>query len=347
MGLVLTLLLPALAAFAPCVTKAQDGAAARPAAQGRATGKDEPAPPAPEVERLNAQVVALSKEGKYAEALPLAERVLELREKELGRRHPLVGVALLNLAAVNRNLGKLEAAKEFYQRAVTASEEGGDESAKLLISALEGLIHLESYIPRLIELNTRSLALKEKAYGPESPQVSATLFQLGHFNELFGNYVEAERFFKRFVEVTEKSKAGAEDDVAVAYMRLGCLAGKKGKKDEAAANRARAVEIFNGVAGKRGEPLEGGIVNGKAVSKPQPVYPPQALRANAQGPVTVQILIGETGNVLAACTQGEVNPALKQASEFAAYGARFIPTTVNGKPVKVTGTITYKFVINQ
>jgi TonB family protein len=347
MRLTLALLL-CLTTFAPRAPKAQETAPARPAQeQGRASSKDAPAPQAPEVERLNAQVVALSKEGKYAEALPLAARVLELREKELGNRHPLVGVALLNLAAVNRNLGKLEEAKGFYQRAVAVAEKGGDESAKLLINALDGLIRLESYLPRLVELNARSLALKEKAYGPDSPQVSATLFQLGHFNELSGNYDEAERFFKRFIEVTERSKAGAEDDVAVAYMRLGCLAGRKDKMEEAATNRAHALEVFSRVAGKRGAPVEGGIVNGKALSKPQPAYPAVAKRANAQGTIAVQILVGETGSVLAACAQGEGHPALKQSSEFAAYGARFTPTTINGKPAKVTGIITYRFVLSQ
>lgn len=53
------------------------------------TGKGEAA----EAGRLNAEVLKLYREGKYDEALPVAKRVLELREKQLGyagqgvRRH--------------------------------------------------------------------------------------------------------------------------------------------------------------------------------------------------------------------------------------------------------------------
>jgi hypothetical protein len=32
------------------------------------------------------------------------------------------------------------------------------------------------------------------------------------------------------------------------------------------------------------------------------------------------------------------------ASEHAAYGAKFSPTLLSGKPVRVTGTITFNFV---
>ncbi|MCA1591895.1 MAG: hypothetical protein LC754_04420, partial [Acidobacteria bacterium] len=43
-----------------------------------------------EANRLNAQVVKLYAEGKYAEALPLAIRVLEIRDQGLESEHPLV-----------------------------------------------------------------------------------------------------------------------------------------------------------------------------------------------------------------------------------------------------------------
>ncbi|MDT5156529.1 MAG: hypothetical protein QOH51_886 [Acidobacteriota bacterium] len=299
-----------------------------------------------EAARLNAEVIKLFGGGKYDEALPLAKQVLELREKELGHQHPLVGSALLNLAAIEQKLGKPEEAKGLLRRAVNIFEKGSEETVRQLIDALDALSRLETFIPDAIELRKRSLVLKEKTYGPDSQQVSLTVFQLAHFNDLFGNYDEAERFFKRFIDIREKAKAGAEDDVAVAYMRLGCLLSRKGKRDEAKASQTRAQEVFTTFADKR-EPLEGGIINGKAISKPQPAYPDLAKRANAQGTIEVQILVGENGMVLSACAEGDGHPALKKAAEFAAYNARFTPTTIGGKAVKVSGVITYNFVLNR
>ena len=60
-----------------------------------------------------------------------------------------------------------------------------------------------------IELHKRALALKEKAFGPDAPELTRSLFPLGHLNDLLGRREEAERYFRRFLEISEKTKAGA------------------------------------------------------------------------------------------------------------------------------------------
>jgi TonB family protein len=92
-----------------------------------------------------------------------------------------------------------------------------------------------------------------------------------------------------------------------------------------------------------GAPISGGVLNGKAVSLPKPAYPPIAKAAHASGTVTVQVTIDETGKVTAARAVGG-HPLLRQAAEQAANQARFSPTLLSGRPVKVTGVITYNFV---
>jgi hypothetical protein len=47
---------------------------------------------------LNQQVGQLSREGKYNEAIEVAERALTLAEKKFGHDHPHVGTPLNNLA---------------------------------------------------------------------------------------------------------------------------------------------------------------------------------------------------------------------------------------------------------
>jgi TonB family protein len=329
--------------LAAAATAARAQTAQAPKTDG-ARAQAETSPAQAEAARLNDEVVKLYAAGKYAEALPLAERAVELREKELGRARTLVAGALLNLAAVERSLNKLEEAKAHYKRAASILEKAGDEAARPLINAVEGEARMESDVYNALELHKRALALKEKTLGPDAPEVARSLFPLGHLSDLLANRGDAERYFKRFIEVEGKNKAGAEDDVAVAYVRLACLADKQGNRGEALSYAARANDVFKAVADKRG-PVEGGVINGKAVSKPQPVYPAEAKRARAEGTVEVEMLIGENGSVLSACARGEGHPALKLASEFAAYNARFTPTLVNGKPSKVRGIITYRFVL--
>src|SRR5215208_3783159 len=90
--------------------------------------------------------------------------------------------------------------------------------------------------------------------------------------------------------------------------------------------------------------VSGGVLNGKAISKPQPAYPPIAKAARASGTVTVQILVDESGRVVSASAVSG-HPLLQQAAVAAARQARFSPTLLSGQPVKVSGVITYNFVL--
>jgi protein TonB len=97
-------------------------------------------------------------------------------------------------------------------------------------------------------------------------------------------------------------------------------------------------------APKRTAPISGGVLNGKAISKPQPAYPPIAKAARASGTVTVQIVVDESGRVISASAVSG-HPLLQQAAVSAARNARFSPTLLSGQPVRVTGVLTYNFVL--
>lgn len=87
-----------------------------------------------------------------------------------------------------------------------------------------------------------------------------------------------------------------------------------------------------------------GVITGLALSLPKPMYPPIAKQARANGPVNVQVLIDETGKVISAkAVTG--HPLLLAAAQQAAYGARFSPTKLGDQAVKVSGVITYNFVL--
>jgi len=89
-------------------------------------------------------------------------------------------------------------------------------------------------------------------------------------------------------------------------------------------------------------PLEGGILNSKALSMPAPKYPAEAKRAGASGQVQVKVLIDETGKVISA--EAVFGPeSLRAAAVEAAKQARFAPAKSNGVPAKVSGILFYEF----
>jgi TonB family protein len=91
-------------------------------------------------------------------------------------------------------------------------------------------------------------------------------------------------------------------------------------------------------------PISGGVLNGKAISLPKPAYPAVARAARASGTVVVQVTVDEEGNVISARAVSG-HPLLQASATSAARQAKFSPTKLAGQPVKVTGVITYNFVL--
>lgn len=92
--------------------------------------------------------------------------------------------------------------------------------------------------------------------------------------------------------------------------------------------------------------INGGVINGKALSLPKPEYPAAAQAVKASGAVKVQVVIDEQGSVISASAISG-HPLLRAATEQAARQATFKPTLLSGQPVKVTGLIVYNFVASE
>ncbi len=90
--------------------------------------------------------------------------------------------------------------------------------------------------------------------------------------------------------------------------------------------------------------VSGGVLQGTALKKVQPAYPPIAKAAKASGAVQVQITVSEEGRVI------ETNvisghPLLRDAAAQAASQWEFKPTELGGVPVKVQGVLTFNFTL--
>ena len=92
------------------------------------------------------------------------------------------------------------------------------------------------------------------------------------------------------------------------------------------------------------KPVSGGVLNGRALSLPTPVYPDVARRMRTEGVVQVEVVVDENGKVVSA--RALSGPGmLRDAAVKAASLAHFSPTKLSGLPVKVTGLINYNFTV--
>jgi TonB family protein len=123
------------------------------------------------------------------------------------------------------------------------------------------------------------------------------------------------------------------------------------KKDSTGTSYKGSVGTSQGIQGdysaqpkQTGKIISGGVLNGKASKLVAPEYPPAAMAVGASGTVVVQVTIDEQGKIISA-TAVSGHPLLKAAAEQAARKAEFAPTQLQGVPVKVTGVITYNFIL--
>lgn len=324
---------------------------------------------AAEAERLNAEVLKLYREGKYDEALPAARRVLELREKALGGEDIRVAYALANLGNVHARKGEYKEAEPLFTRALALAERRGAAESDFAADLHKqlGLMRVdtgkykeaEPYLQRVLEI-------REKLHGAEDARLVPALLNLTDLGFLRTQPEKAHAFLGRALSILKRGAYARDAATAKRLKYYYCpLVGSGSfsnrelsdqlsnviwrlEEPESAAkyDKSQKEREERGEVEKKGDKklVEGGVLNGRAISKPQPGYPPAAKNARVSGAVVVKILVDETGKVInaeAICG----HPILAKESVEAALKARFTPTLLSGVPVKVSGIITYNFVL--
>jgi CHAT domain-containing protein/Tfp pilus assembly protein PilF len=207
------------------------------------------AAPKEEAQALQAKVEELSREGKYADAIPLSQRELAIREKSFGPDHPAVAQSLNNLAVLYWQLSRYADAEPLFKRALAIRERPrGPEDLRDLASTLNNLAGLYGDQRRYAEaepLFKRALAIREKAREPAGlRQLATTLSNLASLYGKQDRYADAESFYKR--ELAIRETADGPDDLralARALNSLASLYGKQGRYADAEPLYKRALAI--------------------------------------------------------------------------------------------------------
>lgn len=92
--------------------------------------------------------------------------------------------------------------------------------------------------------------------------------------------------------------------------------------------------------------LPSSILQGKAIERRKPIYPPLAQHIRLQGEVSVEVMIAPNGHVESARVVSG-HPMLSEKAREAALGWRFQPTLLNQVPVRVTGVIVFVFKLSE
>lgn len=185
-----------------------------------------------EARRLRSTAWRLRMADKYAEAFPLAERVLELQERVLGPEHPDLTYTLFVLAVISEFRVEWAKAEAFYLRGQKNAEKtlGSDHPllARILSSSAYHYFRHRGDYARAEPLYQRGLSIREKALGSHHPEVAKSVKDLGFLYIDLGDYLRAETALQRALMINEKAFGEEDVEVALTLTYLASLYNQKG-----------------------------------------------------------------------------------------------------------------------
>ena len=279
-----------------------------------------------EADDLSAQVAKLYEQKQFAQAIPIAQKVIAIRKARLKPSDPAITSALINLGELYLATKREAEAETVFREALTISE--STDNPQLLTSSrlLDALayIRVRKHDYAAAEpLLLRSLQIQETQQGRTDPRT-----------------VEAMKDFaclelKNVPMDSAKSKDNSqlsEEEIAKRSikMRADCwLYGFDQDCDQQTyKHRSDAPKVLNG----------------RAVRLITPPYPAAARNQRFSGKAYVAVRIDEAGNVSEARSVCGGYAELNAVSVVAARASTFTPTSINGKPTHVNGIIVYNFV---
>jgi tetratricopeptide (TPR) repeat protein/CHAT domain-containing protein len=192
-------------------------------------------------------------EGKYAEAVPLTERALVLREAVLGDAHPEVADCLDLLGRLHQQQGNHARAEPLHQRALAIREALLGKAHPDVATSLNNLARFyvdRGLYDRAEPLHERALAIQEAALGLNHPDVAISLNHLANLYKDQGLYDRAEPLYERALAIREAALGKDHPLVARSLNSLALLYWEQGLYAQAEPLYERALAIFEKALGK-------------------------------------------------------------------------------------------------
>jgi serine/threonine-protein kinase len=152
-----------------------------------------------------------------------------------GVRHPHVAEALINLGAIQFQLGEYVEAERYYRDALEIKEafygpEHFQTGANLTMLGRSLVYQGTTRLDEAERILDRALAINERVYGPVHPRVASTLNDLGNVASGRDDYDAAEAAFTRMADIYTRIYEGhhyligiALSNLATVYMDRGDL----------------------------------------------------------------------------------------------------------------------------
>ncbi|MDA0268483.1 MAG: CHAT domain-containing protein [Cyanobacteria bacterium] len=211
-----------------------------------------PSPSEQRAATLRQQVDALYQVGRYAEATPLAERVVAIYRSQGASR--AIANALNDLALLYRVQGRYQDAEPLYLEAVDRMQNqlgDGDPLLATLFNNLAALYGSQGRYNEAEPLYLQSLEIDREQLGDRHPSVAASLNNLGWLYRNQGRYAEAEPLYLEALAIIREQLGDRHPNVAHSLNNLASVYRFQGRFNEAERLYRQALGIYRQQLGNR------------------------------------------------------------------------------------------------
>lgn len=270
--------------------------------------------------------------GRFQEAEPLVSDALSTRERLAGAAHVFVAQSLATLTDLQHESGKVQEAAATAQRAFDVARQTyastSIELSDYVNRVARAQIALGNY-PRAEQLYRESLAIREKAAGPDSLAAAESIGGLARVALLANDNASSEERHRRSLAIRERVFGPNHPQVANDVFNLGLISYRRRDFKNAIELYARALRIREEAFG-RSHPVIGVTLNnvglvywrqgnyaraeeffGRSLALSEQLYGADSLRvSNALG--NLGIIAKETGNYAVAESRYRRSLAIKE-----------------------------------
>ncbi len=159
-----------------------------------------------EATQLHSEVLTHHRAAEYAQAIPKAQRALQLREAVLGPNALEVATDLDVLAELLDRVGRANEAEPLYRRSVAIHDGalGPDHLTWLRLDAQRGYWETSGRYDLAMPFAQQALQSAQKSEGPDHPDVARSLLNLANLFQAQAQYAQAEPLIKQALAMNEK-----------------------------------------------------------------------------------------------------------------------------------------------
>ncbi len=178
----------------------------------------------------------LYRDGKYAEAIPVAVDLLKRMEAEHGPVHEETARWTINAAILFQHLKLYDKAEPLFKNSVKIFEKSLGEKHEDTLRArhmLAALYQAQDEYDTAESIYHYNLKIQQKQLGPEDPETLRTLNNLAALNHSRGNDEEASRLYRQTLSLRYKVLGDIHPDTLKSVHNLATFYREKGELEQA------------------------------------------------------------------------------------------------------------------